>query len=290
MSNSQGQQTADGQGDGAKAWTAFWESGHGAMCLPSSRGAHERLGRIWQSTASNLPPKAKVLDLACGSGVVGYLLRQRRPDVSVVGVDYARIGPSRMAGVELVSGVALEQLPFEDGSFDGAVSQFGIEYADPRGAVRELSRVMRPAASITLVMHHADSPVVMHNRRRNAALGELIGPAVESAFLEGNRAALGRLFASLRTTFAGQDVIAEFEQGLGSGMVRATHDRVEFWRDLTAMVSREREILSALASAAVANCQPWLDQLAEGFEMESATAIREANDLPLAWLLRGRRI
>ena len=271
----------------AQSWTAFWEHGNGAVCLPGSRDAHERLAQIWRDTASNLPRSAKALDLACGSGAVSYLLRHIRPDLSIVGVDYARIGPSRMAGVELISGVALEQLPFDDGSFDGAVSQFGIEYAVRPRAVSELSRVLRPGSPVTLVMHHSGSSVVKHNKLRAAALGELIGATVEGPYLEGNRAALNRTFASLRSTFASQDVVAEFEQGLSSAMAQPAGDRAKFWRDLTAMVGRE--ILSALASAAIADCQPWLSQLSKSFAMEPATVIKEANGSPLAWLLRGRR-
>lgn len=273
----------------AQSWTAFWERGKGAACLPDSLDAHERLAQVWRTTWSDLPQMAKVIDLACGSGAVSYTLRRARPDLSIVGVDYARVPPSLMAGVELISSVALEQLPFDDGGFDCAVSQFGIEYADRPGAVRELSRVLRPGSPIALVMHHADSPVVLHNRQRERALGEVTGAAVESAFLDGDRAAFDRAFASLRSTFGDQDVVAEFEQGLGSSLAQPAVDRANFWPGLAAMVSREREILSALASAAVADCQPWLTELSPSFAMDPPAVVREANGLPLAWLLRGRR-
>ena len=273
----------------AQSWTAFWERGKGATCLPGSHDAHERLAQIWRATAAALPQKAKVIDLACGSGAVSFKLQQARPDLSIVGVDYARVPTSRSSGVELMSGVALEQLPFDDRSFDCGVSQFGIEYADMTGAVRELARVLRPSSPITLVMHHADSPVVLHNRQRERALGEVTGASVEKAFLDGDRAAFTSAFAPLRSAFADQDVVAEFEQGLGSALGRPAEHRACFWPDLAAMVSREREILSALAGAAVADCEPWLNQLSTDFAMEPAMVVREANGLPLAWLLRGRR-
>lgn len=233
---------------------------------------------------------AKVIDLACGSGAVSYMLRQARSDLSIVGVDYARVPPSQMPGVELISGVVLEQLPFDDRRFDCAVSQFGIEYADRASAVRELSRVLRPGSPITLVMHHADSPVVLHNKLRERALGELTGASVESAFLHGDRAAFNRTFALLQSAFAEQDVVAEFEQGLGSALAQSAEDRATVWRGLATMVSREREILAALATAAVADCQPWLSQLSLSCEMSPAAVIRQTDNLPLAWLLRGRRI
>lgn len=273
----------------AQSWTAFWERGKGSVCLPGSVDAQERLAQIWRTTASDLPQMAKAIDLACGSGAVSHTLRASRPDLSIVGVDYARVPPSRIAGVELISGVALEQLPFDDRCFDCAVSQFGIEYADRSGAVRELSRVLRPGSPITLVMHHADSPIVLHNKLRERALGEVTGAAVKRAFLDGDRVAFDRTFASLRTAFADQDVIVEFEQGLGSALARPAEDRAGFWPGLAAMVSREREILSALASAAVVDCQAWLSELSTGFAMDPAVVVREANGLPLAWLLRGRR-
>lgn len=273
----------------AQSWTAFWARGRGAACLPDSRDAHELLAQVWRTTSADLPQMAKVIDLACGSGAAAYNLRQARPDLSIVGVDYARVPPSQMAGVELISGVALEHLPFDDDCFDGAVSQFGVEYADRSGTVSELLRVLRPGSPITLVMHHADSPVVLHNKLRERTLGELTGAAVESAFLQGDRAAFNRVFGSLRSAFADQDVVVEFEQGLGSAWAQPAEDRAAFWRGLAAMVSREREILAALASAAVADCQPWLSQLSSSSAMSPAAVIRQADNLPLAWLLRGRR-
>lgn len=273
----------------AQSWTAFWERGKGGSCLPYSLDAHERLAQVWRTTSSDMPQMAKVIDLACGSGAVSYLLRQARPDLSIVGVDYARVPPSLMAGVELIPSVALEHLPFDDGCFDGAVSQFGIEYADRPGAVGELLRVLRPGSPITLVMHHADSPVVLHNKLRERALGELTGTAVESAFLKGDRAAFNRVFASLQSAFADQDVVAEFEQGLGSALAQSAEDRADFWPGLAAMVSREREILFALASAAVVDCQPWVTELSTSFAMDPPAVVRDANGLPLAWLFRGRR-
>lgn len=273
----------------AQSWTLFWERGKGAACLPESLAAHGRLAQVWRTSASGLPPQARVIDLACGSGAVAHALRQARPDLSIVGVDYALIPPSQVPGIELMSGVALERLPFDDACFDGAVSQFGIEYADRTGAIGELARILRPGSPITLVMHHADSPVVRHNHARDRALGEVAGTAVERAFLDGDRATLGALFAGLRSAHAGQDVVAEFEQGLGSALAQPAEARADMWRGLAAMVGKERDILSALAGAAIADCQPWLANLSASFAMSPPSVVKDAGGLPLAWLLEGRR-
>lgn len=274
---------------GSQSWTAFWEQGRGSACLPQSRAAHDLLARVWQGFASAVPRQGTVIDLACGSGAAARRLREARPDLSIVGVDYARVPPLRAPGFELLSGVALEHLPFDSGSFDGAVSQFGIEYADRAGAVSEAARILRQGAPIALVMHHAESPVVTHNKERERALARLTGADVERAFVGGDRTAFERIFSSLKSDFPRQDVIREFEQGLGAALAQAPDLRARTWRGLTALIAHERDILRALAEAAIADCSPWLAQLDEDFAMDPPAVVALADAPPLAWLLRGSR-
>lgn len=273
----------------ARSWTAFWEHGQGFSCLPESRAAHDRLAKVWHDFASALPRQARIIDLACGSGAAARRLHEARSDLSIIGVDYARLPPLRAPGFELIPGVSLERLPFESQSFDGAISQFGIEYADRSGAASEASRILRAGAPVALIMHHAESPVVAHNMERERVLALLTGADLGKALLDGDRAALGQIFAALRSENPGQDVVREFEQGLGAALAHPPHARAETWQHLTTMVAHERQILLALAQAAVADCAPWLEQLKANFAMEPPTVIATASGSPLAWLLRGSR-
>lgn len=273
----------------ARSWTTFWAHGQGASCLPQSRDSHEQLARAWTGFAAGLPPGARVIDLACGSGAAAHWLRSARRDLVLVGVDFADVRAHNIAGFELHSGVRLEQLPFAESSFDGAVSQFGIEYADRDQAIHEAGRILRPGAPFAFVMHHAESPVVIHNREREQALAKLIAETVERAFVEGDSAALGAAFSALRSEYPRQDVIGEFELGLGEAVRQAPGERSKTWQRLALMVRHERDILSALSQVAIADCGPWLESLDRFFLAEPASVIRSADGRPLAWLLTGRR-
>ena len=99
----------------------------------------------------------RVLDVACGTGVLARHLAERvGPTGSVVGLDLndgmlavaARHGPR----VDWRQGRA-EALPFEDASFDAVVSQFGLMFFEDRSrALREMRRVLRPGRSLAVAV------------------------------------------------------------------------------------------------------------------------------------------
>ena len=92
----------------------------------------------------------RVLDLACGSGVVSAAVAERggRPiglDFSSEMIQLARAGNS---GIQFEEGDA-EALPFADGSFDAVVSNFGIHHVpQPTRALREAHRVLRSGGRV----------------------------------------------------------------------------------------------------------------------------------------------
>lgn len=96
---------------------------------------------------------ARVLDAGCGTGGFIRRLRTTRPEWSVTGVDLSAqaVGLAReRSGAEIVQG-SLTALPFADGSFD-AVSTGDVLYhiADPRAAVGEMTRVLRPGGVLVV--------------------------------------------------------------------------------------------------------------------------------------------
>ncbi len=94
---------------------------------------------------------ARVLEIAAGTGVVTRCLASLLPeDVSIVATDLnqpmldlaAEVGTARP--VEWRQADAM-QLPFEDGSFDAVVCQFGVMFfPDKAKAFAEARRVLRP--------------------------------------------------------------------------------------------------------------------------------------------------
>ncbi|MBS1879384.1 MAG: class I SAM-dependent methyltransferase [Actinobacteria bacterium] len=103
-------------------------------------------------------PEDRVLDVACGTGLVSAALVGRW-GCRVVGLDQsaamlararARIeaDPALAARISLVEGEA-ERLPFGDGEFDHLTFTYLLRYVDdPAATLRELGRVVKPGGRV----------------------------------------------------------------------------------------------------------------------------------------------
>lgn len=100
----------------------------------------------------------RTVDVGCGEGWVEAL----NPDV--VGVDFSAVALERArenGAVQLVQAPA-EDLPFEDGAFDLAISLGSLEhFADSQAALREMARVSR----LQLMTVHQRLPFIGHLRK-----------------------------------------------------------------------------------------------------------------------------
>lgn len=97
-----------------------------------------------------LPEGARVLEVACGTGILTRQLRERLPatvrviatDLNDAMLDYARERLHPEGNVEWRQADATI-LPFADSSFDAVVCQFGVMFfPDLDAAVREMRRVL----------------------------------------------------------------------------------------------------------------------------------------------------
>lgn len=99
----------------------------------------------------------RVLDVACGSGNAALVAARRNADVT--GIDYVPALIERARARARAEGTSIDfreadaqALPFEDASFDVALSVFGVMFApDQARAAGELLRVVRPGGRIGLV-------------------------------------------------------------------------------------------------------------------------------------------
>lgn len=117
------------------------------------RGAAVRLAQV--------TPRDEVLDVACGTGDLSRAFARAGPR-RVVGLDFTgemldiarakdRAKPCAGAPIEYVQGDAMA-LPFGDESFDIVSIAFGIRnVADPRVALKEFIRVLRPGGRLVIL-------------------------------------------------------------------------------------------------------------------------------------------
>lgn len=281
--------------DKRRAWTDYWNQasarrGSNSSCLPDAPPEVGRtIGEYWTRFAQTLGNRRNVIDLGCGSGAVANLLVQVDPQVRVVGVDCAELAGKSDPRVELRSGVDLEALPFPDSSFDAATSQFGIEYADRVAASEELARVLRPSALISFLLHHVDSPIVAHNRRRNQVLATLESEAGAN-FISADWQSLQALFSRLRGSYPEQDVVIEFALVLAPALRQPADQRERLWTDLAEKLTRERILLDALNSAAMSpsDIEDYCRLLAPHFSLSRPTPLLW-RDHPIAWTMSGER-
>ena len=141
--------------------------------------------------AAHVGPGKRVLDVACGTGIlVRELAAQVGPAGSVAGLDLLpgmlevakRIAPN----IESKQGTA-ESLPFSDQSFDVVVSQFGLMFfPDRTGSLREMLRVLTPGGHLAVAVWDsldnipaiADEVAVLERVAGRAAADALRAPFV----------------------------------------------------------------------------------------------------------------
>lgn len=154
--------------------------------------------------AAGIQPGHRVLDVACGTGVLAREAVSRTgPTGSVAGLDpnpgmlavAARLAP----GIEWRQGTA-ESLPYADRSFDAVVSQFGLMFfTDRRQALGEMLRVSAPRGHLAVAvwdsLDHMPAYAALVALLQRVA-GRQAADALRAPFVLGERNELTGLFAA----------------------------------------------------------------------------------------------
>jgi SAM-dependent methyltransferase len=178
----------------------------------------------WAATvadAAGIQPGDRVLDVACGTGVLAREAAARTgPAGHVAGVDpnagMLEVARRLAPAVEWQHGFA-ESLPLPDASFDAVISQFGLMFfADRRQAIREMLRVLAPGGRVGIAVWDAldNSPAYAAEVALVERLaGAEAAAALRAPFVLGDRIRLASLF---------------IEAGVGSVQVTTHHGTGRF--------------------------------------------------------------
>ncbi len=108
---------------------------------------------------TEIAPGARVLDVACGTGIVARTVAPRLgPEGRVAGLDFSpamlsvarRAAPAGGLSFDWHEGSALD-LPFTDGVFDVVFCQMGLQFFPDRArAIAEMHRVLAPGGRVVL--------------------------------------------------------------------------------------------------------------------------------------------
>jgi SAM-dependent methyltransferase len=172
------------------------------------------LFRQWVSplvTAAQIQPDHRVLDVACGTGVLARAAASRVTSPgSVTGLDASsgmlavarRLAPE----IEWRQGTA-ESLPYPDHSFDVVVSQFGVMFfTDRRQAIREMVRVLTAGGRLAVAVWDSLDNTPAYATEVSLVqrmAGQQAADALRAPFALGDRNGLAALFASAGAAWVG---------------------------------------------------------------------------------------
>lgn len=290
---------------------------------PAGEGTYEVIDPGIQNFAKTLPPNARVVDIAAGKLYAANEIIRQEPGIRVHAFDWAKqpaIKQSNITYYEANLNDFSSRLP---GSYDGAVSVFGIEYADSLyKAFLELHKTMKDGAPFYFVMHHKDSVIEKTHRGikasldiidemhlffnlRTAIFNFFIGEEAEQrvafeSYYKIAKEFTNRLYqlspTTSKTIYELVTVIEKIYERMASLSGKKTSDQrkrllAEF-REI-----EERFYFAAAFTQLILDSDPFirnqsdLTKLLEraGFSVTSIDNIKSSGDEPIAWVVQGRK-
>lgn len=152
------------------SWSQFWASGSLTAFYGQSDNYSPEFIAFWRDVLAE--PVDRIIDLGCGNGaltwIVDEIVNQPEATTEICGIDLAVIDPFAALKkdrrdypkVSFLGETSISAMPFETDSVDVAVSQYGIEYSDIASVLPELERVLKPKATLALIMHDEQSAIL----------------------------------------------------------------------------------------------------------------------------------
>ena len=233
-----------------------------AVFAPSARQLLDRVA---------IAPDARVLDIACGSGIVARTVARRLgPAGRVIGLDASpamlaaarRASEAERLAIEWREGDA-QELPFADASFDLVLCQHGLQFFPNRArALAEMHRVLAPGGHVAVAtwrgldQHPFLAAYVRAVRQRFEAA------ALEAPFALGDPARVAALLLdagfrdvsveplAFAAEYAEPERFVEYQTQAAAAVIPALNDLTA--AELDALIGAVRGDLEALVRAATA--------------------------------------
>lgn len=245
--------------------------------------------------AANIRPGNRVLDVACGTGVLTRAAASLAgPSGTVTGLDLnrgmlavaARLSPT----LRWQQGTA-EALPFPDQSFEAVVSQFGLMFVpDPAAGLREMMRVLVPGGRLAVAVWAslADTPayaaeVELVDRYAGAAAAD----ALRAPFVLGESGRLAEL--CLAAGITGATVALRQGRGRFPSIRSMVEVDLRGWLPLMGVVLEEALIAEILRQAESA-LRPFVIHEGGGVAFASPALLATAVKPPLPAADAGRQV
>lgn len=149
-----------------------------------------------------LRPGERVLDVACGTGVVARLAAERvQPSGTVAALDLnpamlsvARSIPSTGTTIRWYE-TSAESMPLPDAAFDVVLCQLGLQFvADKNAALREMRRVLAPGGRVLVTTPPPNAFFDVLDEAMTRHVGSEAGAFVRMVFSLADPAIIERLF------------------------------------------------------------------------------------------------
>jgi SAM-dependent methyltransferase len=222
-------------------------------------------------------PSEHLVDVGCGTGNAALLAAER--GASVTGIDPAarllEVAEQEARRRELTASFLrgeASSLPLADASADVVVSVFGVIFApDPKAAIEEFARVLRPAGRIVLSAWIPEGPISAATRAvREGVMHAIDAPATPPPFPWHSQAALHDLFASHNFEVEVHERTLAFSAASATAYVDDDFQNHPMWLASRALISDEQA--QAIRATAIEILDE-ANELDDGFQVTSRYVI-----------------
>lgn len=152
-----------------------------------------------------IKPDQEVLELGAGTGKITSSLVSLGAKITAIDISAESLQVLRMRTKGKVKTVLgdIEELPFEDSSFDLLISSGSLSYGSPSKIDKEIARILRPGGSIVILDSLNHNPIYKANRHLSFVRGTRTRVSIERIpDLERVRS-LAKLFESSKVSYFG---------------------------------------------------------------------------------------